>query len=149
MWHIANIELHCLIPHSTYLISIITTSRIGFSFVQKHFYGPFHSTVRTFGQNWCHQTYVNFLMWPTLYYTVTAEEMWGKGSRNTDRTSFADKGLSAWKGEHGVVRFLAFLSCFRKFLPILSLSLSEKYSSVGIFQVPIVFYVGIGKPKAV
>jgi len=148
MWHIANLELHCLIPHSTYLISIIVTSRMGLSFVEEHSYVPLHITVRTLEQKWCRQTRVKFLMWSALYYTVAAEEVWGKGRRNTDRTYFADKGLSAWKSENGVVRSLAFLPCFRKFRPILSLSLSEKYSSVAIFQVPAVFYGGIGKPKS-
>jgi hypothetical protein len=66
MWRVANPELHCLIPQSTYLISTILTSRMKLSFVQKNFYGPFHSTVKTFEQNWCHQTYVNFCC--DLYY---------------------------------------------------------------------------------
>jgi hypothetical protein len=110
MWHITNLELNCLVTHSTYLINILIIKRTGLSFVQGQFYGPFHSTVRTFEQNWCHQTCVKFLIWPTLYFTVAAEEMRGNGSRNTDRTSFADKGLSAWKGENEVVRYLACLS---------------------------------------
>jgi len=74
--------------------------------------------------------------------------MRGKGRRNTDRTSFADKSLSAWKGENVAVRSLAFLPCFRNFLPILSVSLSEKYSSLALFQVPIVIYGGIRKRKS-
>lgn len=135
-WHVAKLMLHCLIPHGTYM-SVIVTSRIGFIRAAT-FYGTFPSTFRTktYHSNSINVTkHVSTLECDVHSITLLAvEEMCGGGSQNTDTTFLAGKDLSAWNVENAIVRSLAFLPLFREFLSILSLPVSEKYSSVRCFK---------------